>query len=54
MYAVAVVLQYTKNTYTHSRQYTTHTITNATKQNYTHDAHKITNIMFQPNKEPEV
>ena len=52
MYPVAVVLQYTKkqnNTYTHSKQYRTHTITNTM-----HNAHKITNIMFEPNKEPKV
>jgi hypothetical protein len=42
LYPVAVVLQYTKtqnNTYTRSKKYTTH---------------KITNIMFQPSKERKV
>jgi hypothetical protein len=40
LYLVAVVLQYTKkHTHTHSKQYTTH---------------KITNTIFQPNKEPKV
>jgi hypothetical protein len=53
---VAVVLQYTKtqnNTYTHSKQCTTHKITN-TINKITNNAHKITNIIFQPNKEPKV
>jgi hypothetical protein len=42
MNLVSVVLQYTKkqnHTYTHSKQYTTH---------------KITNTMFQRNKEPKL
>ena len=57
MYPVAVVLQYTKKhkiTHTHTQNNTTHKITNTITQNYKHNAHKITNIMFQPNKEPKV
>jgi hypothetical protein len=64
MYPVAVVLQY--NTilyyailyYTQKTQNNTYTIktiqntkiNNIRTQNYKHNAHKITNIKFQPNK----
>ena len=48
---MAVVL---KNTYTHSKQYITYKITNTIKQNDKDNAHTITDVMFQPNKEPKV
>jgi hypothetical protein len=57
MYPVAVVVQYTKNTKYHIhtlKKYTTHKIKNTITQNYKHNTYKITNIIFQPNKERKV
>jgi hypothetical protein len=54
MYPVTVVLQYIKkqnNTYTHSKQYTTHKIIYTITQNYKQNAHKITNIIQHNNTE---
>jgi hypothetical protein len=42
-----------KNTYTLKIIHNTK-ITNKITQNYKHNAYKITNITFQPNKEPKV